>query len=324
MPGFIIDYYEHGRDAERVIAAWQSAFEGRFRIDERALRTIALTTGPYRPGDHFVALRADAVIGFAFTQLVQPPNAPLHACLCVLGVARPFWRQGVGRTLLSTVCEASAQAGAANIRLGGHLPRFFPGVPRILPAAADFFATQGFLISGPEAAVCDLIQDLSAYRTSPHIAEHIRACNVEIRAAVPADHADVLAFHAREFPNWQPEYAHVIAVGDGGDILIARDRDSGALLGTLILFTPGSQQMRGDVLWWAELAQPIGALSAVGVSQAARGRGIGSALVGRGTEALKACGVRTAHIGWTASPSFYQAAGYQLWHIFDGGWRSLQ
>ncbi len=322
MPDFVIDYYDHVRDAEPAIAAWQSAFEGRFRIDERALRSLALTDGPYRPGEHFVARRADQVIGFAFTQLVQQPNAPLHACLCALGVARPFWRRGVGRALLNTACESLAQAGARQVRLGGHLPRFFPGVPRSLPAAADFFAVHGFLIDSA-APVCDLIQDLSAYRTPPDVAQHIQRCGADIRAATPADHADILAFHAREFPNWQPEYAHVLDIGDGDDILIARDRRDGSLIGSLILFTPRSQPMRGDVLWWAELGEPLGALSAVGVSAASRGRGIGVALIGRGTELLQARGVRIAHIGWTNIPEFYVKVGYHIWEFFEVGGRNL-
>jgi ribosomal protein S18 acetylase RimI-like enzyme len=320
----IIDYYQHERDAHSLLAAWQSAFGDRFRVDERALRAVALTEGPYRAGEHFVARRADQVVGFALTQLVQQPNAPLHACLCALGVARPFWRQGIGRALLSTVCEACAQAGASAIRLGGHLPRFFPGVPHALPAAADFFATQGFHVNSAEQAVCDLIQDLSAYQPSPSLAERVKMCGATLRTATPDDHQDILAFHAREFPNWQPEYAHVIAVGDGQDILLARDQASGALLGTLILFTPRSRQMRGDVLWWSELGEPLGALSAVGVSAAARGRGIGLALVAEGTRLLKASGVRIAHIGWTNVPSFYEQAGYQIWQRFDSGWRALR
>ncbi|MCS6870914.1 MAG: GNAT family N-acetyltransferase [Anaerolineae bacterium] len=324
LPDFTIDYYNHERDAERVLAAWQSAFGDRFRIDERALRAVALTTGPYRPGDHFVARRADQVIGFVFAQLVQQSDAPLHACLCAIGVARSFWRHGIGRALLSTACEAASQAGAVQIRLGGHLPRFFPSVPQVLPAAADFFVTQGFQVSAPDAAVYDLIQDLTDYRTSLSVAERIQKCGAVLRSAAPEDYADILAFHNREFPHWQPEYAHVIAVGDGADILIARDQQSGELLGTLIMFTPHSQQMRGDVLWWAELGEPLGALSAVGVSAMARGRGIGLALVGRGTELLKAHDVRVAHVGWTNIPRFYEQAGYRVWHAFDSGWRTLR
>jgi ribosomal protein S18 acetylase RimI-like enzyme len=319
-----IDYYDHARDAQAVIAAWQSAFGDLFRIDERALRALALTTGPYRPGDHFVARHADQIVGFAFTQLVKQPNAPLHACLCAIGVARAFQRQGIGRALLSTACEAAAHAGADHIRLGGHLPRFFPGVPHALPAAADFFATQGFQVDHPDQAVCDLIQDLSAYHTEPHIAERISKCGATLRTATLADEAEILAFHQREFPNWQPEYAHVIAVGDAQDILLAQDSLTGALLGTLILFTPHSQQLRGDVLWWRELGEPLGALSAVGVSATARGRGIGLALVVRGTELLKARGVRIAHIGWTNVPHFYEQAGYRIWQRFDSGWRALK
>lgn len=324
LTDFTIDYYDHERDAAGVIAAWESAFDGRFRVDARALRAVALTTGPYRPGDHFVARHADQIIGFAFTQLVKRNHAPLHACLCALGVARPFWRRGIGRALLSTACESASHAGAAHITLGGHLPRFFPGVPQSLPAAADFFVAQGFHVNSPDAAVCDLIQDLSTYRTPSHIVERLQSCGAVLSTATPADREDILAFHAREFPNWQPEYAHVMNVGDIEDILIARDQADGALVGSLILFTPHSDQMRGDVLWWAELGEPLGALSAVGVSAAARGRGIGLALIGRGTELLKERGVRMAHIGWTGVPRFYEAAGYQIWGVFDSGWRSLR
>lgn len=317
-----IDYYDASRDEGSVLAAWQSAFGDQFRIEERALRAVAHTDGPYRVGEHFVARHADQIVGFAFTQLVKPLDEPLSGSLCAVGVARPYWRQGIGRALVSTACESIQQSGGQQARLGGHVPRFFCGVPDCLPAAMDFFVAQGFALHNEQNRVWDLTQDLATYQTPPQLEARIRESGLTIRTAEPDDYADVIAFHAREFRNWQPEYAYFIRVGDGRDILLARD-ESGAVVGSLIMFMPRSHQLRGDVIWWAALGEPLGSLAAVGVGESGRGKGIGAALVARGSEFLKAQGVRVAHIGWTGVPEFYEKAGYRRWQSFLGGWRVL-
>jgi predicted N-acetyltransferase YhbS len=170
--------------------------------------------------------------------------------------------------------------------------------------------------------VHDLIQDIEEYHAPPEIAAK---CEDAVRfhvATAEADIDDLVAFVGREFPNWLAEYEIIRASGYWSDLLIGRDL-AGTIVASLILFSPASDQTRGDKTWSLLLGETMGALGAVGVAKAERGKGIGLALVARGVEIVRERGARVCHIHWTEVPGFYERLGFRIWHTFAMSSREL-
>ena len=68
---------------------------------------------------------------------------------------------------------------------------------------------------------------------------------------------------------------------------------------------------------------PQGNIVALYVAPEARRRGIGSALVARGSELLKARGASYSFIEWTWALEFYGRLGYSTWRSYAMSWRDL-
>ena len=125
----------------------------------------------------------------------------------------------------------------------------------------------------------------------------------------------MLAFEAQEFPSWEEGFRQVIELGDTNDMLVVRSA-SGQIVGSLVLYTAHSHLNRTDVIWKQRLGEDAGALGAVGVAAAVRGRGIGTALVAQGTELLWERGVRICFLGWVWAVDFYRQLGYESWQAY--------
>jgi predicted N-acetyltransferase YhbS len=61
----------------------------------------------------------------------------------------------------------------------------------------------------------------------------------------------------------------------------------------------------------------------VGTAESWRKRGIGTALIARGTEILIERGATHGFIGWTGEISFYGRIGYTVWQTYQMSWRDL-
>jgi predicted N-acetyltransferase YhbS len=188
-----------------------------------------------------------------------------------------------------------------------------------MPAALAFFAAHGWEFS---EISYDMTQHLGRYRTPPAIYPRLEAQHVTIASATEAQAPDVLAFVDREFPTWSRDYHTVMRLGDYADCLLACDQQ-GHILGSLIMYTPQSHEQRLDVPWQALFGNDLGGLGTVGVAEAARNRGIGSALVARGSELSRARGVGVCLIGWTWAVDFYSRLGYAVWQSYAMSWRRL-
>jgi GNAT superfamily N-acetyltransferase len=100
-------------------------------------------------------------------------------------------------------------------------------------------------------------------------------------------------------------------------VLGARDR-AGALVGALLFRGPP-----GATIYTPLLGADAGTIGCVGVAAAARGAGVGSAMVVRASELLRDAGARACHIGWTQRERFYARAGYARWRRYRMARRHL-
>jgi GNAT superfamily N-acetyltransferase len=95
------------------------------------------------------------------------------------------------------------------------------------------------------------------------------------------------------------------------DALVRRRKRGHLDRAHLLLEGPGA-----DSVFAPMLGPACGTIACVGVAPGMRGRGVGTAMVGRASQLLSNAGTGTCHIGWTSRESFYQRAGYQVWRHY--------
>jgi GNAT superfamily N-acetyltransferase len=221
-------------------------------------------------------------------------------------------RQGIGTRLLGAGIERLRALGVTTVALGsGGLDYLWPGVPEDLPAAAGFFAARGWRFGH---RVVDLTADLRGYQAPPGTVERAQRAGVTIEApAGPGPAAEVLAFEAANFPSWLRAFRRATSPA-----LVARDR-GGAIVGALLFRGPPDA-----TIFTPMLGDDAGTIGCVGVAGAARGTGVGSAMVARASELLRDAGTGVCHIGWTEREWFYRRVGYLPWRRYQMAERPIQ
>jgi GNAT superfamily N-acetyltransferase len=219
-------------------------------------------------------------------------------------------RRGIGTRLLEAGIERLRADGATSVALGsgGH-DYLWPGVPDDLPAAAGFFAARGWRL---DDSVIDLTADLRGYQPPAGVGERPGRAGVSIGVMAERDRAEVLAFEVATFPHWMVWFERL-----GASVLAARGR-TGAVVGTLLFSGPP-----GATIYEPLLGPEAGTIGCVGVADAARGAGVGSAMVARASELLRDAGTRACHIGWTRRERFYARLGYRPWRRYHMARRRL-
>lgn len=305
MPVTIVPY-DNERYGAAVFRLWQTTIGQLWPLDSFHLQQI-LAEG----GTHFVALEGDEhrlVSGFVATH-VQEHTGYISLFL----VAPDKQRQGTGAALHNKAFAHFRQAGATGVHLGGGSSRFFPGVPENLPDAVPFFRSQGWSFEGEAYhVVYDLTQDLRTYITPPSVLQRVKQQQIYFETTIDRHVDELLAFEAREFPDWLDAFQRVMSLGDYKDVLIGRNA-TGQIVASLIMYTPQSNQKRHDVLWQAIFGERLGAIGCVGVAEQEQGKGIGLALVARATELLIERDVEHCSIDWVVLTDFYAKLGYRIW-----------
>lgn len=315
MVPITIRIFDAAQDSGAVYALWEATIGEVWPTTAEAFHQVLTGYESYTAGDHLVALRGAQILGFVATQ--AKPNstdATKQGSIPLIMVAPEAQRQGIGSMLLDAALErlraekvSTVQSGA-----GGHT-YFWPGVPENLPGGIAFFGARGW--DRPETSF-DLLRDVSDYATPPGLHERIAAEEVTIRTPGQEDIQAVYAFECEHFPSWASFFLveYLFFSKKASSILAAWDAE-GNVIGTLLLFTEevGDSQAK---LWKPLLGNDMGGLGAVGVAEAWREKGIGTALVARASEILKERGVRNSHIGWTWLLDFYGRLGYAPWRSY--------
>ena len=302
-----IQPYETALDTAEAFTLWQTAIGQEWPIDFQRFQQILAAP----QAGHFVVREQGQVIGFVATAQGLSWDKKTGYLLTLL--VAPRWQsKGLGNALHEHALGHLRAAGVDVLRLGGHSPRFWCGVPANLPNALAFFQRHGWEFT---ETVYDLSQDLSQYSTPPTINQRMVEQQITFNAATLEDIPKVLAFEEREFPNWLPHYERLANLGEYDDILVARDQH-GRVVGTLLMSTPQSHAERTDVVWRVLLGPNAGSMGAVGVANAEQGRGIGIALVANASDLLKTRGIKNCYIDWVVITDFYARLGYKKWRAF--------
>ena len=221
-------------------------------------------------------------------------------------------RRGIGTRLLEAGIERLRGLGVTTVDLGsGGLDYVWPGVPEDLPGAAGFFTARGWRF---DRDVLDLVADLRSYQVPAGTLERAARAGVAIEVqAGPDATAEVLAFEAATFPNWLRSFQR-----GASPVLVARDR-GGVIVGALLFRGPP-----GGTIFTPMLGADAGMIGCVGVAAAARGAGVGSAMVARASELLRDAGTGVCHISWTEREWFYRRVGYLPWRRYHMARRTIR
>jgi beta-N-acetylhexosaminidase len=320
MPTTIRPYHSE-YDGEAVFQLWQASLGQQWPLTPALLRqVIESAEDPTQALEHFVAVDDGVIVGFVATYASHmSASATAAGSIVALIVAPQARRRGIGTTLHDVALQRLRESEVRRVQLGGGGPRFWPGVPADLSPAISFFQRHGWEFSDTSY---DMLQALQNYMTPPGIYQRLDRQRVTLRVADQHDLPGLLAFVSAEFPEWLDDYRSIADLGDDQDILLAYDA-SQRLVGALVMYTERSNPQRGDVVWQTLLGDRPGALGVVGVAKHARRLGIGSALVARGTELLRARGASYSFIGWTWALDFYGKLGYTTWRAYAMSWRDL-
>jgi GNAT superfamily N-acetyltransferase len=289
--------YDPKRDADFALQLYGALLGVQWPVEPEAFRLRA------RAG--LVACADDTAVGLA---LIGSERGDVKVQLLL--VAEAYQRRGVGSFLHAATLEELRRRGAGSVQLAGGPSYFWAGVPRNLPDAVRFFARQGWDYGEPS---WDLVCDLQGYITPSTVVTRGDTPAITCRPAYEHERTSVLQLEDWHFSNWA-EYFHG---AETGDMVVAVNAE-GTVVGALLVEWPGR-----PFLWSRLLGPSACTIGVVGVDSAARGVGIGTAMLARACELLRDAGGRQCHIGWTSLLSFYGRLGFVPWREYAMSRRDL-
>ena len=215
-------------------------------------------------------------------------------------------REGIG-TALHQAAVAHLAAAKPEWSLGG-AHSFWRGVPDNLPEAPPFFTALGWRLG---SSVVDMVMPLAGYAVDPAVIARVDAFGVRFSFATKDDEADVMAYEAREHPNWT-DYFRRRFPDEPKSVLVGRDRVGEVVAASLIDLPP---RHRGR--WSRILGEDMAEIGCIGVAASLNGQGIGTAMVALATAEVQRAGARISFLAWTTRIDFYARLGYKVWHAYQ-------
>ncbi|KAI5285922.1 hypothetical protein KEM52_002218, partial [Ascosphaera acerosa] len=307
--------YEAAKDFASVLKLWHLVLPG------ARLRALLQRSN----GAHFVVRtvekdRKTPVVGFAATYKDAARAANYVAALLVHPA---YQRRGLGSQLLDAAAEHLRRTtGRLRVAAGSGVPRFFPGVPLDLPAAAyDFFVMKGFVPErGPAAR--DYVISLKEYKPPKALEELARKAGVAYRALQAEEEAAACLAAQRELfggdAAWVRAYEALVAAGKHRQIMAATL--AGRQVGWALMTDPDAGAGAGGP--GDELALPpllgdkTGVIACVGVHPDARRRGVGLGLLAAAAEDMKRRGLKVAWIDGVNALDWYEKVGARVWREY--------
>ena len=290
--------------AAAVAALWNEEFGSRYPLTPQLL---AARTGPIGGTvlSGWVARKGGEPAG---ALLVRFPSLPWFppgvGFVTLLVVARAARQQGIGRALLDRAVQEARRLGYRTLVFGGGPGHLVPGIPAEAPLATWRFLRRAGAV--PREIFHDLLVDL----TTPLPPAELPADVV----LEPAPREPMLTFLAAEFPGeWEVDIASAYDAG----ATVYGLWQHGQLIGFAATHQPGEWPPAPSLFWNAALDGPVAGLGPLGIAAAARGRGLGLAMVCGALQELRRTQARYVVIDWTTLASFYGRAGAHVWRTYQ-------
>ncbi|ENH69459.1 Amidase [Fusarium oxysporum f. sp. cubense race 1] len=220
--------------------------------------------------------------------------------VAAIGVLPEYRRQGLGNALLEKgktgLKDAAKKAGQKlnSLAMGSIFPRFWYQVPASISLEAKQFLTYR------EGEIAP-----------PEIMERVSKTNIKFTPWSPELYEECMA-KQNELFTWGGIYEALAARGQHHEVMVAIDPDTNKQIGWTLMCSFGSSA--GDVFAFLPLlpsGEKTGLIAAVGVDEAARGKGVGLALVVKAMENLKERGMQGILIDAVAIRGFYEKLGFE-------------
>jgi GNAT superfamily N-acetyltransferase len=298
-------------DFPALVDCWNAFYPEKFALDAEMLRLKTVDSKVFDWGaSAFEADDHGQVQGFIAVKRSANPTMFHGPDPDAAHVAAFAYRDRiVGSGLLEQAKSILHQRGNTKIVFGADADHLLPGCPKEMTGLCDFLTIMGFQLAGEQV---DVERDLQSYEPDPKHLAPLDARDVESRPAKRADLPALRRFLEREFPG---RWTHDV-------MLKAEDEDPG-LIETLWVegdcegfaltqFAGLTKRPIGGAVWRLSLGENWGSLGPIGVSDKLRGRGLGTALLAKGLQSLKARGACQTIIDWTTLVDFYGGQGFQV------------
>ncbi len=309
-------------DAPALIALWNRALGGRFPLTARLWRQNVDDDPNWRSGDGLLLRAGETPLGFALTRryragATNPDMAALRAVGWLMAIAVDPAQQGrgYGGRLLAAAEARLRDDGATRLDLGASVGHFLPGPPQGDPRADHFWARRGYPLAH---AVHDLYRPLADW-TPPPAPAALATGGWRIAPLAAGQEEALIAFLGRAFPGrWRAATADTLARGGEPSDLLALWSPGGAVMGFLMLWRTDGPFLGPGLHWFPALDARAGAIGPLGIDPAARGRGLGLALVAAAVTHLHTRGYTDCTIDWvdTALLPFYGRLGFRPWRDY--------
>jgi GNAT superfamily N-acetyltransferase len=234
-------------------------------------------------------------------QVVSPETGFVE----LVAVHPDYQRREIGTQLMDWAEGWLRKRGVREIRLGGGLVSFAPGVPDELNAQG-FFKLRGYQARAGNPYEWDVARSLVS---GPPLEKPERSERASLRPARPSDLDSLHEFFAREFPGrWQYEFNEFIRLGGRiSDVLllIVDDQLQGFAWITL------EDSLRSLERYHpARLPEPWAHMGPLGVGESLRGQGWGRFMMQSALQFLRMRSIRGVVIDWTSLLDFYEKFGF--------------
>ncbi|RKL08763.1 hypothetical protein BFJ68_g9253 [Fusarium oxysporum] len=157
----------------------------------------------------------------------------------------------------------------------------------------------------------DLYKDIEGEIAPPEVMERVSKTSIKFTPWSPELYEECMT-KQNELFTWGGIYEALAARGQHHEVMVAIDPDTNKQIGWTLMCSFGSSA--GDVFAFLPLlpsGEKTGLIAAVGVDEAARGKGVGLALVVKAMENLKERGMQGILIDAVAIRGFYEKLGFE-------------
>lgn len=307
MPDPMIRGYR-GADEDALLALWNAALPGDPLAAPRFRRQVLLDPN-FHPDWLLVAEREGQLAGFCLCLIRRVPLEgvglePERGWITAFGVAPDCRCQGVGTALLQAAEALFAGAGRTSIAIAPYAPNYFvPGVDVARYAEGlAFLQARGYAPAAEAISMDANIVKLDGEGLAEREAR-LAAKGIAVRSLTGADLPGLLVFLREHMPgDW---------LRHGREVL----RDATRGLATLDQFTVAVRD--GEVVGYCQFeGEHFGPF---GVRDDLQGQGIGTVVLGRCLQSMRAHGHHNAWVLWTSdqtAETVYSKFGFTVTRRF--------
>ncbi|KAF3206303.1 hypothetical protein TWF679_008820 [Orbilia oligospora] len=289
-----------------------------------------------RPGNakHYVVKDPRShgkILGLCATYTIHAGKS-LVGSMALLMVDPDFRNSGIGTALHDEAFQfMRAHPEIDSVQLGSIFPRFFPGLPELLPKEQkEWFKRRGWKIE--DNFIFDLYQNITNWRPSQQdVFADLSRQGITFGVCNAGVFDSLIQFedkHFSSYPGWVEKYRALKDTNDYADAVLAfgivPDGQS-AIVGAALVFSgAGSNKISKEVPWPKAIGERVGGLACVGMGPEFRGRGVGIGLVCAAIIELQSRGLTGCFVDWSTDRQVYEELGFETHGKYHNmAWRKV-